>query len=63
MRVRFYICDGKLPSCAKSYCKFNGTGDCMHTQDKSHARYGPPRQWNVNDYGGRTVLIEKWRGE
>ena len=63
MRVRLYICDGEVPDCSKRYCKFKGTGECMHTQDKSHARYKPPRQWNVDDRVGRTVLIEKWRGE
>ena len=63
MRVRLYICDGKLPSCAKTYCKFNGTGECMHTKDKLHARYDPPRQWNIDKRSSRTVLIEKWREE
>ena len=58
---RMYICDGNVPECRKSFCAFNGRGDCMHTQDKSHARYGPPREWTVEMAGGKRVLFEKER--
>lgn len=60
-RVKLYMCDGDVPGCRKTYCAFNGTGDCCHTEDKSHARYEPPRRWDVMDLGDRTVLVEKAR--
>ena len=37
--VMLYVCDGKVPSCAKSFCYYNGKGDCHHTTDESHALY------------------------
>ena len=61
MREKLYICDGDAEVCRKTFCAFNGTGDCMHTADKRHARYGKPREWDVVETGGRTVLFEKAR--
>jgi len=61
MRTKLYICDGNVPACRKTACAFNGTGDCMHTKDRRHARYEGPREWEVRDFGNRVVLIEKAR--
>ena len=61
MRKKLYICDGKATGCRRTACAFNGTGDCMHTSDKSHARYRGPREWEVGESAGKTVLIEKAR--
>ena len=35
-----YICDGKKEDCAKTYCQYNGTGECKHTMSESNAKYG-----------------------
>lgn len=61
MRKKLYICDGKVPTCRKTYCAFNGTGECMHTEDKSHARYDGPREWDIEFASGRTVFYERER--
>lgn len=37
--VYLYVCDGDVPTCAKSFCCYNGSGECQHTSDKEHARY------------------------
>lgn len=60
-RKRFYVCDGAVPGCRRSYCLFNGTGECAHTEDKAHARYAPPREWDVSDVRGTVVMREKLR--
>lgn len=61
MRKKLYVCDGKVPDCKKTACAFNGKGDCMHTADKSHARYEPPREWGFMDCASGTLLVEKVR--
>lgn len=63
MRRKLYVCDGKVPECKKTACAFNGTGDCMHTADKSHARYEPPREWDLMYTLTRTILVERTRDE
>lgn len=61
MRKRFYICDGKIPDCRKTCCAFLGLGDCMHTANKKHARYRPPREWDIVAAGSKTSLVERLR--
>lgn len=60
-RRKFYVCDGKVPKCKKTYCGFNGTGECMHTEDKEHARYDSHDDWSVKFDHGRTLFFEKVR--
>ena len=59
MRKKFYVCDGKVPTCRKTYCAFNGTGECMHTADKEHARYEGPRKWTVKFISGNAIFYEE----
>lgn len=57
--MRFYVCDGNADGCAKTFCKYNGTGDCQHTKQKGHARYGKPREWETPF--GPNLYVEKVR--
>lgn len=61
MTKRLYICDGKVPTCHKTFCAYNGTGDCMHTSNIKHARYKSPREWRVYKSGSETILFERER--
>ena len=38
--IALYICDGNKDDCPKTYCKYNGSGECNHTINESHAKYG-----------------------
>lgn len=38
--IVLYVCDGKKEDCPKTYCKYNGSGECKHTMSESHAKYG-----------------------
>ena len=38
--IVLYLCNGKKEGCAKTYCKYNGTGECKHTMSESYAKYG-----------------------
>lgn len=58
---RLYICDGDIPECNKSFCGFNGNGNCTHTADEGHARYNPPRDWSRLWVSGNLVFFEKER--
>lgn len=57
MESIFYVCDGGVAACPKTSCAFNGSGECMHTSDKRHARYDEPREWRT--VGG--AIFEKVR--
>ena len=35
-RKVFYLCDGNVPECKKTFCYQNG-GECRHTSDIKHA--------------------------
>lgn len=39
-----YVCDGKKEDCPKTYCKYNGSGECKHTMSESNAKYGAAEQ-------------------
>lgn len=39
-----YICDGKNIHCSKTWCKYNGTGECKHTMSEFYAKYGAVEQ-------------------
>ena len=67
--VHLYVCDGKVPACAKTFCHYNGTGDCRHTTDESHALYPVhvmtdfERHPAVNEDGEAAVIcVEPIRG-
>lgn len=55
-----YICDGEADGCRKSYCKYNGMGDCAHTTQREHARYKPPREFTTI---GEDCFVEKERAD
>lgn len=57
-----YVCDGAVPSCKRTVCHWFGLGDCMHTSDPDHARYGEPRVF-ADMNGDGSILVEKVRAE
>lgn len=62
--TRLYVCDGDAEGCEKTYCKFAGRGECSHTTQRGHARYGTPRKWEhlwAKDPLGNEVYVEKER--
>lgn len=58
---RLYVCDGSAGGCERTFCKFEGNGDCMHTSQEEHARYGPPRSWRQLD-DSTFVEVEREEG-
>ena len=66
--VYLYVCDGKVPTCKKSYCYYNGTGECRHTTDESHALYPMhdfaafSRHPAVRDGEAAVICVEPIRG-
>lgn len=32
-----YLCNGDATECKKTFCAFNGTGECTHTRRLEHA--------------------------
>ena len=67
--VMLYVCDGKVPACAKTFCHYNGTGDCRHTTDESHALYEVhyvnefERRPAVRDGEAAVICVEPIRGD
>ena len=66
--VMLYVCDGKVPACAKTFCYYNGTGECRHTTDESHALYEVhvvtsfERHPAVRDGEAAVICVEPIRG-
>lgn len=52
-----YVCDGSADGCKKTFCKFDGNGDCYLTTQEHHARYNPPREWDAR-YNESGILFE-----
>lgn len=42
--IVLYVCNGKREDCSKTYCKYNGSGECNHTMSESYAKYGVAEQ-------------------
>jgi hypothetical protein len=57
-----YVCDGAVPSCAKTACRWTGAGECAHTSDVSHARYPEPRVF-ADFRGDGSMYVENVRKE
>lgn len=57
-----YVCDGERPGCKKTACKWTGAGECSHTSDANHARYGEPRVF-ADFHGDGTLFVENVRPE
>ena len=38
--IVLYVCNGKREDCSKTYCKYNGSGECNHPMSESYAKYG-----------------------
>ena len=66
--IYLYVCDGKVPTCGKSYCHYNGNGECRHTTDESHALYpfhvvtSFERRPAVRDGEAAVICVEPIRG-
>ena len=38
--IVLYVCDGNKADCTKTFCKYNGSGECNHTMSEGNAKYG-----------------------
>lgn len=39
-----YVCDGNKADCTKTFCKYNGSGECNHTMSEENAKYVVPER-------------------
>ena len=62
MASYLYVCDGNVPSCGKTICKWLGRGPCSHTSDIGYARYSEPHVF-VDVSGDGSELFERMRAE
>lgn len=42
--IVLYVCDGNKADCTKTFCKYNGSGECNHTMSEVNAKYGVAEQ-------------------